>query len=140
MAPFFETKSQAWVFLGMIYLGLGLGVIYDALGLLRKTEKKGFIAGADLIFFLLAGGTLTMALVMTGQDGLRLYSLLGLACGGLLYVLGLRRLVLGIAAFMGKRVVKPAQAAMARYKEKKERRKLARAGRKQGKGGEYVRK
>ncbi len=140
MAPFFETKSQAWVFLGMIYLGLGLGVIYDVLGLLRKTKNKGLTAGADLLFFLLAGGALTLALVMTGQDGLRLYSLLGLACGGLLYMLGLRRLVLGIAAFVEKRIVQPAQAAMARHKEKRERRKLERIGRKQRKRGEYVRK
>ncbi len=140
MAPFFETKSQAWVFLGMIYLGIGLGLIYDVLGLLRKTKKRSLIAGADLLFFLLAGGVLTFALVMTGQDGLRLYSLLGLVCGGLLYILGLRRLVLGIATFAEKRIITPTQAAMVRHKDKRELRKLDRASRKQHKSGEYVRK
>lgn len=140
MAPFFETKTQAWVFLGMIYLGLGLGVVYDALGLLRKTKKKGLVVFADVLFFLVVGGVLTMALVISGQDGLRLYSLLGLACGGLIYMLGLHRLVLGIAAFVEKRIVKPLQVVIAGYKEKRERRKLERAGRKQEKNGEYVRK
>ena len=136
MAPFFETNSQAWVFLGMVYLGLALGLIYDGLSPLRRSRKKGLTACMDLIFFLLAGAALTLALVVTGQDGLRLYALLGLLCGGILYLMGLRRLLLGVAAFFGKRIVKPAKEAMARARERKALRKSARDGRKRPKGGE----
>ncbi len=130
MAPFFETQNQAWVFLGMVYLGLGLGLIYDGLGLLRRTGKKGWAVVTDLFFFLVAGAALTLALVMTGQEGLRLYALLGLVCGGIIYLLGLRRLIFGVAAFIKKRIGEPIKQAMARSKERKEIRKSAREGRK----------
>ncbi len=130
MAPFFETQSQAWVFLGMVYLGLGLGLIYDGLRLLRRPGKKIRVIGADLLFFLLAGAALTLALVVTGQEGLRLYALLGLICGGMIYLLGLRRLLLGVAAFLKKRIIQPAKEAMARAKERKKLRKSQRDGRK----------
>jgi spore cortex biosynthesis protein YabQ len=137
MAPFFETQSQAWVFLGMVYLGVALGLVYDVLGLVRKIGKKAPVFLADLLFFLLAGAALTLALVMTGQNSLRLYALLGLLCGGILYLLGLRRLLLGIAAFYTKRIGEPLKEAMARSREardvrraKKEAAKLKMAGRK----------
>lgn len=131
MAPFFETQSQAWVFLSMVYLGLGLGFVYDGLGLLRKLGKKGWAIGTDLLFFLLAGASLTLALVITGQDELRIYALLGLVCGGLVYLLGLRRLITGIISFFKKRIMEPLKQVMARARERKERRKSARDGRKQ---------
>jgi len=131
MAPFFETQSQVWVFLGMMYLGLGLGLIYDILGFLRRSGKKGWTVGADLLFFLLAGAALTLALVKTGQEGLRLYALLGLACGGMIYLLGLRRLMIGTAAFFSRHVGEPVKAAMVRAKERKEHRNSVRGGRKQ---------
>ncbi len=130
MAPFFETQSQAWIFLGMVYLGLGLGLIYDGLGLLRRSGKKGWAVVTDLFFFLLAGASLTLALVITGQDELRIYALLGLVCGGVVYLLGLRRLISGIIAFFKKRIIEPVKHAMARARERKERRKSAREGRK----------
>ena len=130
MAPFFETHIQAWVFLGMVYLGLGLGLVYDGLGLVRRSGKKGWTVGTDLLFFILAGAALTLALVITGQEGLRLYALLGLACGGIIYLLGLRRLIAGVASLCKKRIIVPFQAAMAQTKERKERRKTERAGRK----------
>ena len=131
MAPFFETQSQAWVFLSMVYLGLGLGLVYDGLGLLRRLGKKGLTIGTDLLFFLLAGASLTLALVITGEDELRIYALLGLVCGGLVYVLGLHRLITGIISFCKKRIMEPVRQATARAKERKERKKAARASRKQ---------
>lgn len=131
MAPFFETQSQAWVFLSMVYLGLGLGLVYDGLGLMRRSGKKGWTIGTDLLFFLLAGASLTLALVITGQDELRIYALLGLVCGGLVYLLGLRRLITGIISFFKKRIMEPLKQAMARARERKERKKLARDSRKQ---------
>jgi hypothetical protein len=131
MAPFFETQSQAWVFLGMVYLGLGLGIVYDGFGLVRRSGNKGWIIGTDLLFFLLAGASLTLALVITGQDELRIYALLGLVCGGLIYMLGLRRLITGIISVFKKRIAGPLKQAAARAKERKERKKSAREGRKQ---------
>ncbi len=137
MAPFFETQSQAWVFLGMVYLGLALGLVYDVLGLVRKSGKKAPVFLADLLFFLLAGAALTLVLVMTGQNSLRVYALLGLLCGGILYLLGLRRLLLSIGAFYTKRIGDPIAEAMARSREakavrkaKKEEQKSKKAGRK----------
>lgn len=123
--------------MGMVYLGLALGLVYDVLGLVRRSGKKAPVFLADLLFFLLAGASLTLALVMTGQGSLRLYALLGLACGGILYLLGLRRLFLGIAAFYNKRISGPFKETMARSREKKaakaaknEARKSKEAGRK----------
>lgn len=117
--------------MSMVYLGLGLGLVYDGLGLLRKIGKKRWAIVTDLLFFLLAGASLTLALVITGQDELRIYALLGLVCGGLVYLLGLRRLISGIISFFKTRIMEPLKQAMARARERKERRKSARDGRKQ---------
>lgn len=125
MAPFFETRNQSFVFLGMVYVGLGLGLVYDVLHLAPRPGKKGLTAVADLLFFLLAGLSLTLALVVTGQEGLRLYALLGLVCGGIVYLLGVRRLLKGVAAFVGRRIIAPARSAFAASSRRKGKRKGA---------------
>ncbi len=123
MAPFFDTRNQSFVFLGLMYVGLGLGLVYDVLHLGRKTKRKGITAAADLLFFLLAGLALTLSLVVTGQDGLRLYALFGLVCGGIVYVMGVRSLLKGIAAFVDRRVLAPIRAAFDRSRQKRAERK-----------------
>ena len=135
MAPFFETHSQAWVFLGMVYLGLALGLVYDVLRLVRNLRKKALVFLADLLFFMLAGAALTLALVITGQNSLRLYALLGLVCGGILYLLGLRRLLLGIATFYTKRIGEPLAQTMARSREEREVKKAKKGAKKSKTGG-----
>lgn len=133
MAPFFETRNQSFVFLGMVYVGLGLGLVYDVLHLAPRREKRGLTAVADLLFFLLAGLGLTLALVVTGQEGLRLYALLGLTCGGIVYLLGVRRLLKGIAAFASRRIIAPARAAFADFGKRRAKRKgVAQAGKERG--------
>ncbi len=123
MAPFFETRNQSFVFLGLMYVGLGLGLVYDVLHLGRKAERKAVTAAADLLFFLLAGLALTLSLVVTGQNGLRLYALLGLVCGGIVYVMGVRSLLKGIMVFVDRRILAPLRAAFDRSRLKRAERK-----------------
>lgn len=91
----FETIDQAGVFLAMVYAGLAIGLLYDALRLLRRTlaAKALLTAFLDLIFWLSAGVVAAVALALRNEDSMRLYALGGCASGVVLYMLGISRVL-----------------------------------------------
>ena len=95
---FFETAGQARTFLLLLYAGFGAGLLYDALALVCRRFPAWARAGADVVWCLLTACACAAALAAGGERAARLYALLGLCCGGLLYALGLRRL---LQAFVG---------------------------------------
>lgn len=117
MRPFFETNDQSWVFLSMVYLGLILGLLYDVLGVFRKSGKKVWIIAADILFFLLAALGASFALIQSGQENIRIYALLGLVCGAMIYLLGLHRLFAGLFSWIWKRIVSPISDAVQKVQE-----------------------
>ena len=92
---FFETAGQARTFLLLLYAGFGAGLFYDALALVCRRFPAWARAGADVLWCLLTTCACAFALAVGGERAARLYALLGLCCGGLLYGLGLRRLLQG---------------------------------------------
>ena len=95
MRLFFETESQSWIFLAMVYAGIGIGALYHAGSILRRRYGKIATVIIDIIIFLAAGGIGAVALIVTGQNSLRLYALLGLMTGGIIYSLGIRAVLHG---------------------------------------------
>ena len=76
-------EEQARAFLAMALCGALLGVVYDALGLLRR--GKLMTAAADLLFGVLAAAAVIAAALMLCCEAYRHYTLLGACAGFALY-------------------------------------------------------
>ncbi len=97
---FFETAGQARTFLLLLYAGFGAGLLYDALALVCRRFPAWARTGADVLWCLLTACACAFALAVGGERAARLYALLGLCCGGLLYALGLRRMLQACVRWM----------------------------------------
>ncbi len=96
----FETIGQAQVFLTMVYAGLTVGLVYDVLRMLRHLTgaRMWWTAVLDLLFWLGAGIIVAVALALGGEQSVRLYALGGCACGFVLYLLGISRVLRGVGS------------------------------------------
>ena len=97
---FFETAGQARGFLLLLCAGLAVGAAYDLLSLARRRAPRWGAALLDALWCLLAAAACTLALALNGEGRLRLYALLGLACGAGLYALGLRAVLRGVGGWI----------------------------------------
>lgn len=93
---FFETAGQGIVFRLLLYAGAAAGLLYDLLSLPRRRLPRALAAALDVCWCLLCALLCLFALALGGENHLRLYALLGMACGAGIYCLGIRRIVLGI--------------------------------------------
>ena len=98
----FAAQGQAQAFLAAVYAGLAAGVAYDLLRLLRLCARAGpVITGVlDFVFWALAAVLVALAAALAGAQGLRFYLVLGAACGMLLWMAGLRRVVASAGRYM----------------------------------------
>lgn len=85
MKLFFETAAQASLFLAMLPIGFGMAVFIDLAG--RTGRMKPLW---DVLAMLLCFGLIAFSIVLLRDSGLRLYHLLSVLAGALLYLLGLR--------------------------------------------------
>ena len=97
---FFETAGQARTFLLLLYAGFGAGVLYDALSLPRRFLPRFCSLFLDALWCLLTGAGVALALAAGGEGQVRLYAFLGLACGGAVYGLGIRKVLRGAARWL----------------------------------------
>ena len=88
MKLFFETSTQAMVFLLMMPLGILFAAGIDVAGFIRIAKPLW-----DLLLVLLLGLSLGVGIILLGDQGLRMYHLLAVLFGSLLYLLGIRRIV-----------------------------------------------
>ena len=88
---FFEATIQSGVFLLLLYAGAAAGILYDLLSFFRRRLPRLLSPLPDLLWCLLCAGLCVCALAWGGEGSLRLYALLGMACGAGIYILGLRR-------------------------------------------------
>lgn len=88
MKLFFETAAQARAFLAMLPLGIFLAVCYDL-----ASAAKGSRPFWDVLLMLLCGLGVALFLLWTKADGLRLYHLLALCMGCILYFRGIGALL-----------------------------------------------
>ena len=101
MKLFFETAAQASVFLLTVPLGLLLAFLVDLSG------RTGTLRPLWDVLTMLAGfAAAGAAIVLLGDSGLRIYHILAMLTGMLLYLLGIR-------AFAG-RLCKRVKAALAK--------------------------
>lgn len=93
MKLFFETESQPFFFLLTLPLGFFLCFFLDL-------ENIPFIIRLvlDLIVLVCCGICLVLFVLLSRDQALRLYHLLGLVCGALLYLGGIGKIRQGICA------------------------------------------
>lgn len=104
----FYTDGQAYVFLAMLVCGALVGAWYDMLRRVRRLTMAGAVLTAllDALFalgaLLLTGGFLFLA---TRLD-VRLYALLGIACGMTLYRFSFQMALDALVNFLQKQLSK----------------------------------
>ena len=81
------TSLQPLVFMMTIYAGLLSGLVYDFHRLLRKLiNKKWATVLFDVFFILFFGSIIAAALYLSSNGEIRLFSLLGIVLGFILYI------------------------------------------------------
>jgi hypothetical protein len=78
-------SQQVFSLTGALLLGLGLGLVYDLLRLLRRSHGIAAEIALDLLFWALATLTLFLWSVGTGKGVVRVYIALSLLGGGWLW-------------------------------------------------------
>lgn len=78
-------SRQVFSLTGALLLGLGLGLVYDLLRLLRRSHRHWMEIVLDLLFWLLCTLTLFLWSVWTGKGVVRVYIALALLGGGWLW-------------------------------------------------------
>lgn len=97
MTLFFETVGQAQAFLAAVPLGLLLAACLDASVLAGPLRPV-----ADVLMMLAAAASLMAMMLLARDEALRLYHLLALLTGAVLYTQGIGRLVRLIRARLKK--------------------------------------
>ena len=98
MKLFFETAGQAQAFLAAVPLGLVLAACLDASVLAGPLRPL-----ADVLMMLAAGFALMAMMLLSRDEALRLYHLLAILTGALIYTQGIGRLVRLAGAWLKKR-------------------------------------
>ena len=91
MKLFFETAFQAQAFLMVLPVGLALGLCFDLFALIKKGRPL-----MDVLALLGCAAATLFVVQFSRDDGLRLYHLLALFLGAVLYFCGLGRLFRGL--------------------------------------------
>ena len=100
----FATMGQAEVFLAMVLCGTLLGVVFEALRLVRIAfgSTRALSAVMDSVFWLCACALIFCFLLRVNLGMLRLYTLLGIAVGWGLYEIGIAPIISFVVKSLGK--------------------------------------
>lgn len=127
-----DSAAQLPAFLCLAAAGAAAGLIYDVLSPLRFSKISAFIA--DVLFFLLAAVLYVLIATFCRLPDFRLYAYFAMTAGFIIYLKSMRSAV----AFFGKmcyntcvkaqkRLFEPLfRAAVAKFSQKKQKRKSAR--------------
>lgn len=102
---FFESSLQSGAFLMLLYAGAAAGLLYDLFSLLQRQLPRFLSPLPDVLWCLMCAGLCVCALALGGEGRLRLYALLGMACGAGLYALGVRQAAAWLLG-LGKRLLR----------------------------------
>ncbi len=91
MALYFETETQGVSFLFLCGVGFVLALFFDGVSLLIRGRMKPL---GDVLLLLLCGLLALVALVFLRANALRLFHWIAMLVGAILYLCGVRRLVL----------------------------------------------
>lgn len=83
-----ELQEETFSFLVFAILGIIYGVIFDFFRALRKTRKSKDIAVSiqDIVYFVIVGVILSFTLNVYMKDNIRIYNLLSIVLGVIVYV------------------------------------------------------
>lgn len=105
MERLFAVQAQREIFLLMLSGGCALGLLMDIARAVQARWPRAGLA-ADIVPAL-ALFVLLMAVMLRTREGLRLYGLLGVALGAMLYFAGLSRLASSVARWMKNARIRP---------------------------------
>ena len=88
MTLFFETSRQAWCFLCLLPVGLAAAFLLDTDVIAGKLRPL-----ADVFFLVVTGLAVLVMIVLCRDSGLRLYHMLGVLTGALLYLGGIGKII-----------------------------------------------
>ncbi len=102
-----NTLNELWQFLGGIYGGFAIGVVYRIFTLIRMFLKNKWInAVIDVVFYAIAGTIAAFTLLMINGGELRLFILLAIAFGAFLFIWASQSIVKTIFKICKKLLVK----------------------------------
>ena len=111
MTQFAVLPEQAGLFLSTVLAGLAAGLFFDFFRILRKTtpilaKSKIFVQIEDFIFWLIVTGGVFYFMLSTNYGEIRLFSMLGVGLGALIYFATFSRLIIyvcvGVVNYMKK--------------------------------------
>jgi len=82
-----SMAGQAWLFLSTVLVGAAIGLFYDAFRVIRKTARHSGLAVTleDFIFWVAATGLTFYYMLHRSYGEMRLFALIGIGVGVLLY-------------------------------------------------------
>lgn len=88
--------TEVYVFLGMVLLGAGWGLLFDLFRVFRRVARPGFLAVSisDILFWMLSLALVSGTMLYFNNGQLRWYVFLGILLGGIFYFLLFSRLIL----------------------------------------------
>ena len=94
----FESLHQGWFFLYALYGGIVLGLIYDIGRVIRYTfhDWKPLTLIIDLCYWAIGAVLVFLVLYVTTYGQIKVFILLGMLCGFILYLIGMSRFVIFI--------------------------------------------
>lgn len=102
------TLYQIPVFVAMLYGGFAIGIVYDLLRVIRAVFRVKRLGNAilDGVFWLIAALICFALLYWLNGAELRLFSLLGLCAGAVIYLWGISRLAQSFFADIARKMAK----------------------------------
>ena len=96
------TLTQISELLATVYSGLFIGLVYEALRLLRRVFQAGkwLTALFDILFWIIAAVVAALALFVINGGDLRLYSVCGFLLGALMFIFGVSPLLTAVFRFI----------------------------------------
>ena len=93
-----DVAFQTYTFLWSVSLGAGFCVVYDFLRALHKLKVKGAVAVfvTDILFWLIAALVTYCFLILTSKGRIRLFVIIGIFLGFLIFRLVLSKIVLAV--------------------------------------------
>ncbi|MBE7044284.1 MAG: hypothetical protein E7397_02045 [Ruminococcaceae bacterium] len=101
-------SEQATVFLQMILLGVGSGILFDCFRALHRTVFRGVVSVgiSDFLFWMSETGLIGAGIYLLHSGSLRFFVILGLVLGQILYFLLVSRVVCTIFVWFIGRLLK----------------------------------
>jgi len=94
-----SMSNQGWLFLSTVIVGATIGLFYDVFRILRKTTPHStwVVQLEDILFWVIATGAMFYFMLNRNFGEIRLFALLGAACGVILYFATVSKIVLKIS-------------------------------------------